>query len=101
MYRALVMRGKQRQLIQGVFNPLAGHVEEHDVLFPLEYPPISENFPVAEIMDNFKASGMQGWRAVAEPDDFPVKIEKGMRFRNLLFHIYFPEAIRYRQPGVC
>ena len=69
MHRALRMRGKQHRFIQGGFNLLAGHVEEHHVFFPLEYPAVSENFPVTEIMHEFKASGMQGWRSVAKLDE--------------------------------
>ena len=95
------MRGKQHWVIQGDFNPLAGHVEEHNVLLFIEYSAVSENFPVAEVMQDFEASRMQARRPVAEPDDFPVKIEKGMRFRNLSVHIYFPEAVCYRQPRLC
>src|SRR5687768_1865158 len=101
MHRALRMRGKQHWFIQGGFNPLAGHIEEHDVPLFIEYPAVSENFTVAEVMQDFEASRMQAWRPVAEPEDFPVKIEKGMRFRNLFFHIYFPEAVCHRQPGLC
>lgn|SRR5690349_16365754 len=101
MHSALRMRGKQYGFIQGDFNPLAGHVEEHYVLLFIEYSAVGENFPVAEVMQDFKAPRMQAWRPVAKQEDFPVKIEKGMRFRNLFFHIYFPEAVCYRQPGLC
>ena len=64
------MRGKQHWFIQGNFNRLPGHVEEHRVFLFIEYPAVSENFPVAEAMQDFEASGMQAWRTVAEPDDF-------------------------------
>lgn len=93
MRRALRVRGKQHWFIQGSFNPLAGHVEEHHVLLFIEYSAVGENFPVAEVMQDFEAPCMQAWR--------PVAIEKGMGFRNLFVHIYFPEAVCYRQPGLC
>src|SRR5690348_5900060 len=63
------------------------------MLLFIEYSAVGENFPVAEVMQDFKAPRMQARRLVAEPEDFPVKIEKEMRFRNLFFPIYFPEAV--------
>ena len=101
MRRALRVRGKQHWFIQGSFNLVAGDVEEHHVLLFIEYSAVGENFPVAEVMQDFEASCMQARRPVAEPDNFPVKSEKGMRFRNLFVLIYFPEAVCYRQPGLC